>query len=245
VSSSPDISTVPAALLAGGLATRLRPITEKIPKAMVELAGKPFIDHQLDLLHRNGIRRVVMCLGYLGERVEQHVGDGAARGMHVAYSYDGEKLVGTGGAILKAAPLLGDVFWVMYADSYMDIDYRAVLDAFLESGKPALMTVLSNGNRWDKSNVVFQDGRLLRYDKKVQTSEMQHIDYGVAMLRREVLARIPSDRPFDLAELYTALVEEGDMAGFEVTQRFYEIGTPAALEEARVYLASKGRAPTY
>src|SRR4051794_16846962 len=221
-----DISAVPAALLAGGLATRLRPITEKIPKAMVELAGKPFIDHQLDLLHRNGIRRVVMCLGYLGERVEQHAGDGAARGMEIRYSYDGPKLMGTGGAILKAAPLLGDVFWVMYADSYMDIDYRAVLDAFLASGKPALMTVLRNGNRWDKSNVVFEGGNLLRYDKKTQTPEMQYIDYGVALLRRDVLARIAPDRPFDLAELYTGLVNEGQMIGYEVTQRFYEIGTP-------------------
>jgi NDP-sugar pyrophosphorylase family protein len=236
---SHDISTVPAALLAGGLATRLRPITETIPKAMVDLAGKPFIDHQLDLLHRNGIRRVVMCLGYLGERVEQHVGDGTGRSMHVAYSYDGEKLMGTGGAILKAAPLLGDLFWVMYADSYMDIDYPDVLNTFLKSGKPALMTVLRNGNRWDKSNVVFEGGKLLRYDKRTQTPDMQYIDYGVALLRREVLSRIAPDGPFDLAELYTGLVAEGSMIGYEVTQRFYEIGTPAALEEARVYLASK------
>jgi N-acetyl-alpha-D-muramate 1-phosphate uridylyltransferase len=239
---TPDISTVPAALLAGGLATRLRPITEKIPKAMVELAGKPFIDHQLDLLYRNGIRRAVMCLGYLGQRVEQHVGDGSARGMQIRYSYDGEKLMGTGGAILKAAPLLGDVFWVMYADSYMDIDYRAVLDAFLASGKSALMTVLHNGNRWDRSNVLFEGGKLIRYNKKVQTPDMHYIDYGVALLRREVLARVPADRPFDLAELYTDLVCEGNMIGYEVTQRFYEIGTPAALEEARAYLASKSPA---
>jgi MurNAc alpha-1-phosphate uridylyltransferase len=241
----PDISTVPAALLAGGLATRLRPITAKIPKAMVELAGKPFIEHQLDLLHDNGIRRVVMCLGYLGERVEQHVGDGSARGMGIRYSYDGEKLMGTGGAILKAAPLLSDVFWVMYADSYMDIDYKAVLDAFLASGKPALMTVLRNGNRWDRSNVLFDGGKLLRYDKKVQTPEMQHIDYGVALLRREVLARIAPGRPFDLAELYTGLVDEGRMIGYEVSQRFYEIGTPAALEEARQYLASRSSTDTF
>jgi MurNAc alpha-1-phosphate uridylyltransferase len=241
--AAPDIAAVPAALLAGGLATRLRPITETIPKAMVELAGKPFIDHQLDLLHANGIRRAVLCLGYLGERVEQHVGDGSGRGMQLTCSYDGDKLMGTGGAILKAAPLLGDVFWVMYADSYMDIDYRAVLSAFLASGKQGLMTVLRNGNRWDRSNVVFEDGRLIRYDKRVQTPEMQHIDYGVALLRREVLARIPSDRPSDLAELYTALVSEGNMIGYEVTQRFYEIGTPASLEEARQYLESRQTTP--
>src|SRR2546430_700455 len=136
-----DFADVPAALLAGGLATRLRPITHKIPKAMVEVAGRPFIDHQLDLLRRNGMRRIVMCLGYRGEQIQRHVGDGASLGMEVRYSYDGEKLVGTGGAVRRAmdAGLLGDVFWVMYGDSYMDIDYRAVLDRFDRSRADALM----------------------------------------------------------------------------------------------------------
>jgi NDP-sugar pyrophosphorylase family protein len=236
------ISEVPVALLAGGLATRLRPITETIPKAMVEVAGRPFIDHQLDLLHHNGIRRVVMCLGYRAEQVERHVGDGASLGMEIRYAYDGEKLMGTGGAVRRAMDvgLLGDAFWVMYGDSYMDIDYRAVLDHFDRSGADALMTVLRNGNRWDRSNVVFRDGRLLRYDKKVQTPEMDYIDYGVALLRRGAAERIPRDRPFDLAELYAQLVAEGKMIGYEVTNRFYEIGTPAALEEAARYLAAAG-----
>ncbi len=236
--STLNIAGVPVALLAGGLATRLRPITETIPKALVELAGKPFIDHQLALLHRNGIRRVVMCLGHLGEQVETHCGDGSRFGMKLAYSYDGEKLIGTGGALLRAAPLLGDVIWVMYGDSYMDIDYRAVLEHFERSDAQGLMVVLRNGNRWDRSNVVFREGKLLRYDKREQTPEMDYVDYGVAILRAEALKRIPADRPFDLAELYTALVAEGKMVGFEVSNRFYEIGTPAALEEARRYLLS-------
>ena len=236
-----DVSTVPVALLAGGMATRLRPITETIPKAMVEVAGRPFIDHQLELLHRNGVRRVVMCLGYRGQQLERHVGDGATRGMDIDYAYDGETLMGTGGAVRRALHLLGDVFWVMYGDSYMDIDYRAVLDHFDRSGADALMTVLRNGNRWDTSNVVFRDGKLLRYDKKHRTPDMDYIDYGVALLRRSAAERMPTDRPFDLAELYTALVSEGRMVGYEVTNRFYEIGTPAALEEAARYLASRGR----
>jgi NDP-sugar pyrophosphorylase family protein len=235
-----DIAQVPVALLAGGLATRLRPITETIPKAMVEVAGRPFIDHQLDLLARNGIRRVVMCLGYRAEQVERHVGDGSSRGMRICYAYDGEKLMGTGGAVRRAldAGLLGDAFWVMYGDSYMDIDYPAVLGHFARSGADALMTVLRNGNRWDRSNVVFRDGQLMRYDKKLQTPEMDYIDYGVALLRHAVADRIPRDRPFDLAELYTKLVAEGKMIGYEVTSRFYEIGTPAALEETGRYLAA-------
>ena len=236
-----NISTVPVALLAGGMATRLRPITETIPKAMVEVAGRPFIDHQLDLLQRNGVRRVVMCLGYRGQQLERHAGDGAARGMEIAYAYDGETLMGTGGAIRRALHLLGDTFWVMYGDSYMDIDYRAVLAHFDGSGADALMTVLRNGNRWDTSNVVFRDGRLVRYDKKHRTPDMDYIDYGVALLRRGAAERIPTDRPYDLAELYTALVSEGRMIGHEVTNRFYEIGTPAALEETGRYLSSRAR----
>jgi NDP-sugar pyrophosphorylase family protein len=233
-----SIEEVPAAILAGGLATRLRPHTEKIPKALVELAGRPFIDHQLELLRRNRIQKVVFCLGYLGEMVEQHLGDGSKLGMELRYSYDGKKLLGTGGALRRAAHLLGDAFWVMYGDSYMDIDYADVLKRFADSDARGLMTVLKNANQWDRSNVVFEDGVLKRYDKKNQTPEMHYIDYGVGLLRREALLRIPENEPFDLAALYHDLVAEKRMIGYEVTNRFYEIGTPAALEEARAYLAS-------
>ena len=234
-----QIESVPVALLAGGLATRLRPITQTIPKALVELAGKPFIDHQLALLHRNGIRKVVMCLGYLGEMVEQHLGDGSQLGMELRYSYDGEKLMGTGGALRRAEHLLGDVFWIMYGDSYMDIDYPGVLADFASRNALGLMTVLRNNNQWDRSNVVFRDGQLIRYDKRTQTPEMNYIDYGVGLLRREAMTRIPADRPYDLADLYAELSREGKLAGHEVFTRFYEIGTPQSLDEARQYLESK------
>ena len=244
------ITDVPVALLAGGLATRLRPITETIPKALVEVAGRPFIDHQLALLRRNGIRRVVMCLGYRGEMVRDHCGDGSRYDMDLDYSLDGAKLMGTGGAIARAKHLLGsrpdDVLWVMYGDSYMDIDYPAVLTAFLARDPRealGLMTVLRNGNRWDTSNVVFRDGRLVRYDKRNRTPEMDYIDYGVGLLRMAAVDRIPADRQFDLAELYTALVGEGRMIGYEVSQRFYEIGTPGSLEEARAYLQTEAGKP--
>lgn len=234
-----QIEDVPVALLAGGLATRLRPITQTIPKALVELAGKPFVDHQLALLHRNGIRKVVMCLGYLGEMVEQHLGNGSQLGMELSYSYDGEKLMGTGGALRRAAHLLGEVFWIMYGDSYMDIDYPGVLADFAFRDSLGLMTVLRNNNQWDRSNVVFRDGQLIRYDKRTQTPEMNYIDYGVGLLRREALERIPADRPYDLADLYGELSREGQLAGHEVFTRFYEIGTPQSLDEARRYLESK------
>jgi NDP-sugar pyrophosphorylase family protein len=234
-----DIATTPVALLAGGLATRLRPITQTIPKALVEVAGRPFIDHQLDLLRENGIRRVVLCLGHLGERIERHLGDGSARGLELRYSYDGEKLLGTGGALRRALPLLGDAFWVLYGDSYMDIDYRAVLAHFAARGGQGLMTVLHNAGRWDRSNVVFRGGRLLCYSKRATAPGMDHIDYGASLLRREAVLRLPEDRPSDLADLFSDLVAEGSMAGYEVAQRFYEIGSHLGLAQTQEYLRTR------
>lgn len=235
-----DIATIPVALLAGGLATRLRPITQTIPKAMVEVAGRPFIDHQLELLRDNGIRRVALCLGHLGEQIESHLGDGSSFGMGLSYSYDGERLLGTGGALRRALPLLGEVFWILYGDSYLDVDYRAVLAHFARSGKLGLMTALRNDDQWDRSNLVFRDGRPVCYSKRARSPQMHHIDYGISLLRREALLRLPADGPCDLADLFGDLVSEGQMAGYEVTRRFYEIGSPKGLEETNHYLLAKG-----
>ena len=237
-----EIADVPVALLAGGLATRLRPFTQTMPKALVPVAGRPFIDHQLDLLHRNGIRNIAMCLGYLGHMVRDHLGDGSSRGMELQYSFDGDKLLGTGGAVRRALPMLGEVFWIMYGDSYMDIEYRAVLKTFdAHPNALGLMTVLHNVGRWDKSNVVFRDGQLIRYDKRSASPEMQHIDYGIALLRRPAVESIAPDTPSDLADLYSRLVAEGKMIGYEVNNRFYEIGTPESLAEADAYLKKTSR----
>jgi NDP-sugar pyrophosphorylase family protein len=235
-----DIAAIPVALLAGGLATRLRPLTATVPKVMVEVAGRPFIDHQLALLRAHGIRRVVLCLGHLGEMAEDYLGDGSACGMDLRYSYDGDRLLGTGGALRQAAPLLDEVFWVLYGDSYLEIDYRAVLADFLRQDALGLMTVMHNGDQWDRSNVVFRDGRVVTYSKRQRTAEMQHIDYGLSLLRREALAHLSAEGPCDLADLYGELIARGRMAGHEVTRRFYEIGSPAGLAETRAYL--QGRA---
>jgi NDP-sugar pyrophosphorylase family protein len=233
------IDHIPVAILAGGLATRLHPITRTIPKALVEVAGRPFIDHQLALLRGQGIRRVVLCLGHLGEQVEHHLGDGAALGMELCYVHDGARLLGTGGALRRAAPLLGEVFWVLYGDSYLEMDYSDVLRHFQQRDALGLMTVLRNHNSWDRSNVVFQGGRLLRYDKRNPSPEMTHIDYGLTLLCREALERIEPDHFTDLADLYSALVSEGRMIGHEVTERFYEIGSPSGLQETRAYLEAR------
>ena len=233
-----NIEDVPVALLAGGLAKRLGTAAQSIPKALVQVAGRPFIDHQLELLRKNGIQKVVLCLGHLGDQIENHLGDGSAFGMNLSYVHDGNTLLGTGGAITRALPLLGEIFWVMYGDSYMDIDYRAVLAHF--GNQPAalgLMTVLRNEDQWDRSNVIFRNGRLMRYDKHNRSPEMRHIDYGVQILRRPAAQRLVVNRPSDLADLYRVLVSEGKMIGYEVSNRFYEIGTPESLEETRKFLS--------
>ncbi len=231
-----NIASVPVAILAGGLATRLRPVTATIPKALVDVAGRPFIDHQLALLRAHGIRRVVLCLGHLGEMVQEHLGDGSSHGVEVHYSFDGPCLLGTGGALLQARPLLDDLFWVLYGDSYLEVDYNAILADFQQRQALGLMTVLQNADQWDRSNVVFRDGRVVWYSKSAPTPEMRHIDYGLALLRGAALERVPHDRPYDLADLYTELVTGGQLAGYEVARRFYEIGSPTGLAETREYL---------
>jgi NDP-sugar pyrophosphorylase family protein len=226
-----DISTWPVALLAGGLATRLRPMTEKIPKTLVSVAGEPFLAHQLRLLHAHGLRHVVLCVGHLGEMIEAQFGDGTAFGMRLEYSFDGARLLGTGGALVRALPRLGEAFLVLYGDSYLPIDYAAVVRAFVASGKPGLMTVFHNAGRWDTSNVVFADGTIRCYDKKALTPDMRHIDYGLGILQAKALAGRGADGPFDLADVYRDLSRAGLLAGYEVAQRFYEIGSPAGLAE--------------
>ena len=227
--------SLPVAILAGGLATRLRPITEKIPKSLVAVAGEPFMSHQLRMLKAQGITRAVLCIGHLGEMIEAEYGDGSAWGIELSYSYDGPRQLGTGGALLQAMPLLGDAFFVLYGDSYLPIDYRAVEQSWRASGHPALMTVFRNEGAWDTSNVEFAAGRIVRYDKKDRTPSMLHIDYGLSIFTSATFGGRPE--AFDLADIQRDLVLAGKMAGFEATHRFYEIGSHAGLAELEAFLA--------
>ncbi len=221
----------PVIILAGGLATRLRPMTETIPKALVSVNGEPFIHHQLRLLHRQGIRDVVLCLGYLGEMVEEVIGNGHQFGVNVQYSYDGPKLLGTAGAIKKALPLIGDIFFVLYGDSYLTCDYAAVQATFLASNKQGLMTVFNNKNQWDTSNVEYQHGCLLDYNKRNRTDRMHHIDYGLGMFNRSAFDHIDDAREYDLSVVQEHLLKKGQLAGAEVSERFYEVGSFAGINE--------------
>ena len=232
-----SLADIPLAILAGGLATRLRPITETIPKSLMSVAGRPFIEHQLEQLQREGIRRVVLCVGYLGDMVRDVVGDGSRFGLRVDYSFDGPKLLGTGGALRQALPLLGEIFFVLYGDSYLPIPFAPVAETFLKSGQQGLMTVYRNEDSHDTSNVVFADGRIRIYDKKAKLPEMRHIDYGLELLKPAAFEPFVGREAFDLAELLQNLLSRDQLAGHEVMTRFYEIGSHAGLNELDALLA--------
>lgn len=234
-----ELANWPVAILAGGLATRLRPTTDKMPKALLEVAGEPFLVHQLRLLRSHGFRRIVLCVGYLGDMIEAKLGDGSKLDLEIDYSFDGPTLLGTGGALRRAIPKLGQKFLAIYGDSYMPVDYAQIVQAFVLIGKPALMTIFENAGRWDTSNVCFEGGEIRCYDKKVRTPEMRHIDYGIAALTAALFAGFPENAAFDLADVYSRLVSEKQMAAYEVKQRFYEIGSPRGLAELDSVLRNK------
>ena len=227
------------AILAGGLATRLRPITETIPKSLVTVSSQPFINRQLAFLSGQGVNRVVLCVGYLGNMIEEVVGTGKQFGLSVCYAPDGPTLLGTGGALKKALPLLGEHFFVLYGDSFLPINFLQVQQAYVHSKQQALMTVLKNDDRWDKSNVLLTDGRLVEYNKREPNPDMAYIDYGLGVMSADVLGPYPADKPFDLAEVYHSLSKKGQLAGLEVHERFYEIGSHAGLKETEDYFCSK------
>jgi MurNAc alpha-1-phosphate uridylyltransferase len=232
----------PVAILAGGLATRLRPITETIPKALVDVAGKPFIVRQLSYLREQGISHVVVCIGYLGDMIREVVGNGNSLGLYVSYSDDGPNLLGTGGALAKGMQLLGDDFFVLYGDSFLPVNFSVVQRAYEISGQPALMTVLKNQNQWDKSNVLFVDGQLLEYNKVSPRAEMTYIDYGLGVISASVLKQRPVSQPFDLAAVYQDLSLQGHLAGLEIYERFYEIGSHTGLKETEDYFLIEEKA---
>jgi NDP-sugar pyrophosphorylase family protein len=228
---------LPIAILAGGAATRLGAIARDVPKSLVDVAGHPFLIHQLELLRRRGVHDVVLCVGHLGAKIEEAIGDGSGCGIRVRYSYDGTRPLGTGGALRHALPLLGPAFLVLYGDSYLDCDYQAVARTLADGTHPAILTVYRNDDRWDRSNVSCAEGRIIRFSKTNPTPDMRHIDYGLAALRAEVLLRYPEGEPLDLADVYEDLVARRELTPFEVTTRFFEIGTPAGLAETRAHLA--------
>ncbi len=228
---------LPCAILCGGLATRLRPITQTIPKSLVPINGEPFLAHQLRLLRKKGVRDLVLCIGHLGAMIQDFAGDGREFGLNIRYSFDGTPLLGTAGAIRKALPQLGDSFFVLYGDSYLDCDYASIADAFTVSGKSGLMTIYRNEGSFDASNVQAENGVILRYDKKNRTPQMRYIDYGLGAFKASVFAALPLDEVCDLHDVYQSLLSAGQLAAYEVGERFYEIGSPGGITDLEHYLA--------
>jgi N-acetyl-alpha-D-muramate 1-phosphate uridylyltransferase len=226
------------AILAGGRATRLGSLTEKIPKSLLDLNGEPFVVHQLRLLHSKGIRRVVLCVGHLGIDIQHAIGDGSNLGVHVDYSFDGPRLLGTAGAVKNALPKLGGSFFVIYGDSYLPCDYQAVARNFESSSGLGMMTIFRNDGKWDRSNVEYESGEILAYSKTQPTARMHHIDYGLGVFRAEAFQSLVTGESRDLAEVYAGLLKRKQLAAFEVYERFYEIGSPAGLRETAEFLGN-------
>jgi NDP-sugar pyrophosphorylase family protein len=217
--------TLKMAILAGGTAQRLRPVTEKIPKALIEIKNKLFIDWQLDLLSRKGISDVVLCVSYRADLIMEHVGNGSKFNINVTYSEDGDELLGTGGAIKKAIPLLGEKFSVIYGDSYLDIDYQEAESTFENCGQPAMMTVYKNNGLHDQSNIKFIAPNVEEYCKNSNKNQFEYIDFGLNFFKKEIFDKEEYGRKFDLGVVCQDLAMDKKLAGLEVNKRFYEVGS--------------------
>ncbi len=219
-------------ILAGGLATRLGPLSQNCPKSMLDVAGKPFLAHQIELLKKSGITDILLGVGHLGEQIEEAFGNGRKYGVHIQYSREGENLLGTGGAVKKALPLLQNSFFVMYGDSYLMLDYQAIENRFREiPDKGGLMVVYKNQNQFDRSNIDLQDKLVTHYG--YENPPHFYIDEGLSILRKDFFNALPDGKPFDLGEVFRVLVKDRNLHAFETPQRFYEIGSAAGLEELR------------
>ncbi|HYA55463.1 MAG TPA: sugar phosphate nucleotidyltransferase [Nitrososphaerales archaeon] len=230
-----------AVILAGGLGTRLRPMTESLPKALIPVKGRPFVDYQLELLKESGIDDFVFCIGHLGERIREHLGNGSAYGCTIRYSSDGPRLLGPAGALKRAAGLLRDPFFVTYGDAYLRAPYGEIMETLRSSGRLAVMSVYRNENKYGKSDVVVEGGAVVRYDKRNRVEGMDWINYGVTALRKEALAVIPEEEFCDEEAFYGALIERKELLAFEVRDRFYEIGTPGSLSEFEAFVGKEQR----
>lgn len=227
---------LPIAILAGGLATRLGSLTSNVPKSLIEINGRPFIDWQMDQLVAAGYSYFVFCLSHKSRLIQSHVGDGTRWGVDIQYSLDGEIQLGTGGAIKNALPILGQNFAVIYGDSFLPINFSEVEGEFLESGAQGLMTIFANNDQFDQSNVEYSDGNIVNYDKVMRNSHMRHIDYGLTYLQTQAFGEFQESNSFDLSDVYSQLLKIDELRGFEVFERFYEIGSHQGIADFSEFL---------
>ena len=226
-------------VLCGGKATRLYPLTKKIPKSMMRFEGKPFLEKQLDLLKKNRIFDIVLCVGYKAEQIKKYFGDGKNFGVEIKYSSDKKKLLGTGGALKKAENLLEDSFLVMWGDSYLPFNFQKAIKFFKKSNKPGMMIVFKNLNKYEPSNVEVKNNLVKSYSKKRKTKKMKYIDYGISIYRKEVLKYLPKNQVCDLTKLQQVLIKKRQLLAYPAEKRFYQIGSPDGLEELKNYIKRK------
>jgi MurNAc alpha-1-phosphate uridylyltransferase len=234
-------------ILAGGLATRLGDVTRRVPKALLPVAGRPFADHQLEWLAREGFTDIVFSIAHLGHQIRDHVGDGSRFGLRVVYVDEGPVLRGTGGAVRLAYDegVLEEIFGVLYGDAYLSVPFRRAWATFAQRKPAVLMTVFRNAGRWDTSNAELRPDGLVVYDKGApDRSAMDYIDYGFSIFDRdEVCPGMPPDTTFDVADTLRDLSLGGQVLGFEVHERFYEIGSHDGLAELEQRLSAPDHAP--
>lgn len=225
-------------ILAGGLATRLYPITEKIPKSIVEINGRPFLEYQIDLCKKNGIEEIILCVGHLWEQVKDYFGDGSKFGVKITYSVENERL-DTGGALKNALSYLDEQFFVMYGDSYLPIDWQKAADFYKKSGILGLMTVYKNNHRLAPSQLMInKKGFITEFTKKDFRPEMEYIEYGLNIFPRSIIDQIP-EKSFPIGNYFNLLIEKKQLISYESPVRFYEVGCPEGLKTFEKYLAQK------
>ena len=226
-------------IICGGFATRLGNLAKTIPKSMIDINGKTFLEHQIQNLKKNKIKDIILCVGHLSEKIEEYFGNGKKFGVNIKYSYDKDKPLGPIGAVKNAEKLLDDEFFIMYGDSYLSIDFQDVYKFFKNHDKPALMVVYKNMDKYDKSNLIIKDNLAIGYGEKQRNSEMIYIDYGTSILTKNLLKNVPKDTFFSTGDFFSKLIENRDLLTYEVKNRFYHIGNPDALAELRKYIKSQ------
>ena len=232
--------TLPVAILAGGLGTRLGKKALNKAKVLIDVAGKPFISRQLNYLSDQGIKDIVICVGHLGNQIKNYIGNGLKYNLNVSYSDDSDRLLGTGGSIKKACQILGEHFFILYGDSFLPVNFSLIEKAYFQEKKPVLMTVLKNKGRWDKSNAYFKD-KCVSYNKKNPQKNMNYIDYGLNVVKDSIFKNFPSNKPFDLADVFEDLSNKSLLAGIEIYDRFYEIGSVNGLNDTIEFFKKNGK----
>lgn len=226
-------------VLCGGLATRLGNLSKTIPKSMMKINEKPFLEHQIENLKKNEIYDIVLCVGHLSEKIKNYFGDGKKFDVNIKYSHDGDKLLGPMGAVKNAESLLEDNFFIMYGDSYLSLDFKKVHSFFIKESKLGLMVVYKNYDKFDKSNLIVKNNMIRAYGDNNRTKEMIYIDYGTSILRKKSLEIIPKDSYFSIGQFFIKLIERNELLAFEADKRFYHIGNPESLEELRNYIKNR------